>query len=60
MENNRKAITMDLATLTFYMQGGINFHDAHMLSYEQRQIMSKVIEKHFAAMNGSKGNKLIG
>ena len=54
MEQNRKAITNELATLAFYMQGGLTFNDAHMLSYEQRVILSKVIEKHYEAMDPKK------
>jgi len=54
MNNNRKAITNELATLSFYMQGGLTFSDAHLLSFEQRQIMSKVVEKHYQAMDPKK------
>jgi hypothetical protein len=54
METNRKTIESDIATLTFYMQGGLNYNDAWMLTIEQRQIMSKVIEKHYEAMNPDK------
>ena len=60
MDNNRREITRDLATLVFYMQGGINFDDAHLLSNEQRQIFSKVIQKHYDAMSGKKGGNIIG
>jgi hypothetical protein len=60
MEKNRKAIKTEVSTLTFYMQGGLDFNDAYILSAEDRTIMSKVIEKHYEAVNGNKGNKLIG
>lgn len=60
MESNRKAITQEVGTLTFYMQGGISFDDAHQLSAEQRKILSKVIEKHYASMSPQKGGNLIG
>lgn len=59
MERNRKAIMTEVSTLTFYMQGGLDYNDSYMLSGEQREIMAKVIEKHFEAVSGSKG-KLIG
>jgi hypothetical protein len=51
MDNNRKAITHELAMLSFYMQGGLSFNDAHMLSSLQRIELSKVIEKHYEAMD---------
>ena len=60
MELNRKAITQEVGTLTFYMQGGLSFDDAHQLSAEQRKILSKVIEKHYSSMNPQKGGNLIG
>jgi len=60
MDRNRAEITQDLATLTFYMKGGIDFSDAHLLSSEQRQIFAKVIKKHYDAMSGNKGGNIIG
>ncbi len=60
MNRNRDIITNEIATLTFYMQGGLDFNDAWLLSANQRKIMAKVIEKHYESMNGNKGSKLIG
>jgi hypothetical protein len=60
MEKNRKAIITDLATISFYMEGGISFSDAHLLSSEQRSILSKVVEKHYSAMNDKKGGNIVG
>ena len=60
MDSNRKAITQEVGTLTFYMQGGLSFDDAHQLSAEQRKILGKVIEKHYSSMNPQKGGNLIG
>lgn len=54
MESNRKIIETDIATLVFYMQGGLNYNEAWQLTLDQRQIMSKVIEKHYEAMNPEK------
>ena len=42
------------------MNGAIDYEDAFMLSIDQREIMSKVIEKHFEAQNPNGGSKLIG
>lgn len=60
MERNRHAITKDIATLAFYMQGGLSFEDGHLLSADQRSAMSKVIEKHYEAASGKTNSKLIG
>lgn len=59
MERNRKAIQNEIATLAFYMQGGLSYNDAFMLSAEQRMIMSKIIEKHYEAMSGKANSRLI-
>lgn len=60
MEQNRRMLHQECATLAFYMQGGININDAYLLSIEQRSIMSSVIEKHHEAMSGKANSKLIG
>lgn len=59
MERNIKAINTEMATLAFYMQGGLSFDDAHLLSASQRKAMSKVIEKHYEAVSGKSGSRLI-
>ena len=59
MERNKNAINQDIATLVFYMQGGLDFNDAHLLSIEQRKVLSKVIEKHQEAVSGKPNSRLI-
>lgn len=59
MERNRKAVEGEMATLTFYMQGGLSYNDAYMLSAEQRKSMAHVIEKHYEKMSGKTDSKLI-
>ena len=51
METNRKLIETEIATLVFYMQGGVAYDDAWLLNLQQRKIMHEVIEKHYKAMN---------
>lgn len=58
MERNRSIIESDISTLVFYMQGGLDYNDAWMLTQKQRKSMTVVIEKHYEAMSGSKNNKL--
>lgn len=57
MEKNRGLIETDIATLVFYMQGGLDYNDAWMLTANQRKTMSKVIERHYEAMNPNKKNQ---
>lgn len=56
MDKNKSTIERDIATLTFYMQGGLNYNDAWLLTARQRQQMLSVIEKHYEAMNPNKKN----
>jgi hypothetical protein len=51
LAKNRKTIEEDIATLVYYMNGGLNYNDAWLLTREQRKIMTHVIERHFKAMN---------
>jgi len=54
MDSNRAAINHELAMLSFYMQGGLGFNESHMLSSDQRKTLSKVIQKHYEAMDPKK------
>ena len=51
LAKNRLTIEEDVATLVYYMNGGLNYNDAWLLTREQRKIMTHVIERHFKAMN---------
>jgi len=57
MERNKKVINEEIATLVYYMNGGLDYNDAWLTTSMQRKVMSKIIEKHFEAMNpkGSAG-----
>lgn len=57
MAKNKDVIENDVATLTFYMQGGISYNDAWLLTSKQRKQMSNAIEKHYEAMNPNKKNE---
>ena len=58
MDKNRDAIETDIGTLVFYMQGGIDYNDAWLLTSSQRTKMAKIIERHYENMNGSKKQML--
>jgi len=60
MDRNRRVINEDIATLVYYMNGGLDYNDAWLLTTDQRKQMSKIIEKHFEATSGNKSGKLIG
>ncbi len=51
LARNRNVIEEDVATLVYYMNGGLDYNTAWLLTNEQRKIMSRVIERHFKAMN---------
>jgi hypothetical protein len=59
MERNRGSIQHECATLSFYMQGGLAFGDAFMLSTDQRELMGKIIQKHYESMNPNKKNQML-
>ncbi len=58
MEKNRRVIETDVETLVYYMNGGLDYNDAWLLTSDQRRSLSRIIEKHFEAMNPKKSNKL--
>lgn len=58
MDRNRNTIEVDITTLVFYMNGGLDYNSAWMLTFDQRRKMANVIEKHNEAMSGEKKNML--
>lgn len=59
MNRNKKMIEEEIATLVYYMNGGLDYSDAYMTTSQQRRTMSKIIEKHFEAMGPKTGGRLI-
>lgn len=55
MDSNKKAIIHEIGLLSFY-HPGIDFNTAHLLSADQRVILSKVVEKHYQTLSGKSGN----
>lgn len=45
MERESKALKKDLFKLTWYMRGGLSFTEAYMLDYQDREIISKIVEE---------------
>jgi len=57
MSKNTHTIEKDIATLVYYMNGGLNYNDAWLLTHNQRKVMIKVIEDHYKAMNPNKSQQ---
>jgi hypothetical protein len=53
MTKQRQNIEEEIATIVFYMQGGLNYMDAYSLSIEQLEGMSKVINNHYEQQNNA-------
>jgi len=51
MEKLRKSIEEEVATLVYYMNGGLSYVDAYNLSMEQMRTLSEVITKHYEKQN---------
>jgi hypothetical protein len=44
LENESKAIRDEALRFTWWMRGGVSYEEAMMLSQEERQMISKIIE----------------
>lgn len=54
LETNRSIIESDVNTLVYYMNGGLDYNDAWLLTVDQRKNLMNVIRKHFDAINPKK------
>ena len=45
MENNQKAIKLDLLKICWYMRGGLTYSEATSLSPDERQIIGKIVKE---------------
>ena len=45
LEKESKAFKADLLKLCWYMRGSVSYTESLMLSHEEREIISKIIEK---------------
>jgi hypothetical protein len=44
-EKDTKALKSELFKICWYMRGGITVNEAHLLSFEDREIIGKMIEE---------------
>ena len=60
MDKDCKKIHKDLAMLVFYMQGGLDFKDAYMLSNEQIEVLIETVQEHYERQNNALNSKAKG
>lgn len=60
MDKNKKSVTNEVASLVFYMNGGLDYNDAWLLNADDRAVMANIIEKHHKAISGNTKSNLIG
>jgi len=53
MEKDRRKIEKDIGTLVFYMQGGLSYRDAYMLSPEQFESLISTVTEHYEKQNAA-------
>lgn len=54
LTKNRETLEQDINSITFYMNGGLDYNDAWLLTPEQRRAIFKTIERHYDMMNPNK------
>lgn len=59
MDRNRRVIENDIDTLVYYMNGGLDYNDAWLLTTAQRRSLTKVIEKHYESVSGRDKKQLL-
>ena len=45
MENNQKAIKLDLLKICGYMRGGVTYDEANTMSPEEREMVGKLVKE---------------
>lgn len=45
-DNSTKALKEELLKLSWFMRGGLTYDQAHLLTPDERQLISKIIEEH--------------
>lgn len=47
MESDRKQLQKHVATIVYYMQGGLNYTDAWNLSMDELSVLADVFKEHY-------------
>jgi hypothetical protein len=51
MDRDRNHIEQEIASIVYYMNGGLNFRDAYALSESQMDSLATTIKKHYEKQN---------
>ena len=43
-DKETKSLKEELLRISWFMRGGVSYHDAQMLTFEERQLVAKLIE----------------
>jgi hypothetical protein len=43
-EQDTKALKEELLRICWYMRGGVQYSEAHLMTYEEREIVNKIVE----------------
>lgn len=57
LEKDRKQIEKQIATVAFYMQGGLSYMDGYNLPLENLSMMMEVISEHYDKVNNMMNNR---
>ena len=47
-DKDAKALKEELLRICWYMRGGLSYTESHMLTFEERELVSKIIEGNLA------------
>jgi hypothetical protein len=52
-DNNTKALKEELLRICWYMRGGVGFNESHLMTPDERAIVTKIIEQNLATTKES-------
>ena len=52
-DDDTKAIKEELLKISWYMRGGMSYSESHMLTYDERQLIGKLIEENLQTTKDS-------
>jgi len=56
MKREYSTLEREIASVVYYMNGGVNLSDAYNLSIEQLELLADVISKHYEKQNDALKN----
>ena len=59
MKQNKRLIELELMRLLFYSRGSIDINSVYEIDFNQRVLMSEVIEEYYTKLNGGSEEMLI-